>query len=282
MTDGLQVHFLNAERFGLDGGAMFGIVPKPLWTKTNPADEANRIELTTRCLLIKHPSAGNILVDVGIGTKWDDKGRSIFNIRQEVDGCQLGIRAALAEHGLKPSDVDHVVMTHLHFDHAGGLTERDAAGELSPVFPQTPHYVLKEHWDWANAPSERDRGSFHPEDFAFLRDSEHLHLVEGMSEVFEGVTLIPRYGHTEAMAVVKVDTPEQTYLHLADLIPTAGHVRIPYVMGYDLDPRRTVREKRELLSEAYRHNWKLVFEHDPFCESAFVEPNGRGDYRVAR
>ncbi len=281
------VHAVLEARFALDGGAMFGVVPKPLWTRTNPADDANRIDLGTRCMLIRHPVAGNILVDVGIGQKWDEKGRRIYNIRHTDEGeggAALGLEAGLRAYGLGMDDIDHVILTHLHFDHAGGLTVvRD--GELQPVFAGRPHYVMRQHWEWANAPSERDAGSFRREDFGIFEDRPDLApltLLDGITELFDGVTLIPRYGHTPAMSCVLVDAGHDKYIYLADLIPTAGHVRIPYVMGYDLDPRATCREKREILSEAARHDWVLFFEHDPTRATCRVEPDGRGQWRIAQ
>jgi glyoxylase-like metal-dependent hydrolase (beta-lactamase superfamily II) len=278
------IHTIMEGRFALDGGAMFGVVPKPLWSRTNPADEVNRIELGARCMLIKHPADGNILVDTGIGHKLDEKGRRIFKVRHEDDlgsGRELGIEAGLRSHGLALSDIDHVVLTHLHFDHAGGLT-RFVDGQLVPTFPGRPHYVMREHWAWANRPSERDSGSFKPEDFRVFEedpDAAPLVLLDGLCEPFEGVTLIPRHGHTPSMSCVLVEAQSETYLYLADLIPTSGHVKIPYVMGYDLNPLVTCREKRELLSEAARHGWILVFEHDPHRATARVEADGRGAWR---
>lgn len=286
MVKGLRVEAVLEARFGLDGGAMFGIVPKPLWSRTNQADAANRIELGTRCMLIHHPDAGRILIDAGIGHKWDEKGRKIYKIRHQDDlhdQAALGLEAGLQRCGLSLGDIDHVIMTHLHFDHAGGLTRwaDKPGGEVVPTFPNTPHYVLRKHWSWANAPSERDRGSFHPEDFSFLEnpDNAPLHLVEGHSEIFPGITLIPRDGHTTHMACVKVEAEDDTWLYLADLIPTVGHLKIPYVMGYDLRPMTTCDEKREILDEAARHNWKLFFEHDPHTAWCRVEADKRGNWR---
>lgn len=285
--EGIRVEPILEGRFALDGGAMFGIIPKPLWNRTNPADSSNRIDLSARCMLIRHPTAGNILVDAGIGTKWDDKGRAIYKIRhQEDDGTTLGIEGSLKAAGLTPDDIDHVILTHLHLDHAGGLTRwaDERCEDVVPVFAGKPHYVMQEHWAWANSPSVRDRGSFIPRDFRFLEDTPDaapLHLLAGQTELFPGVTLIPRYGHTQAMSCVKVDAEDATYIYLADLIPTSGHLKIPYVMGYDLQPLITCREKQEILSEAARHNWRLFFEHDPTTAWCHIEPYKRG-YRQAK
>ncbi len=286
--ENLRVEAVLEGRFALDGGAMFGIVPKPLWTRTNPADESNRIELGARCMLIRHPTAGNILVDVGIGHRWDEKGAKIYNIRHQDtlgDGRMLGLASGLQALGLGLDDIDHIILTHLHFDHAGGLTRKNEQGLLMPTFPGRPHYVLREHWSWANRPSERDRGSFRLDDFGFLEqnpDLAPLHLVEGWCELFPGVTLIPRYGHTTAMACLKVEAEDGIWAYMADLIPTVGHLKIPYVMGYDLRPMVTCREKREILSEAAQHGWKLFFEHDPHTMWCHVESDGRGGWRQFR
>lgn len=287
MVKGISVEPILEARFMLDGGAMFGVVPKPLWERTNPADERNRIELGARCMLIRHPEAGNILVDTGMGDKWDAKGRKIYNVRHEDtlgDGRPLGLEAGLAAAGLAVSDIDHVVLTHLHLDHAGGATRwaNEERSAVEAVFAGKPHYVMAEQWSWAHSPSERDRGSFIKADFAWLEEDpqgSELHLLDGLTELFDGVTLIPRRGHTPGMACVKVDAEEATWIYLADLIPTAGHLKIPYVMGYDLAPVTTCREKREILSEASRHHWRLFFEHDPTTAWCHVEPDGRGAWR---
>jgi len=281
--DGITVDWLLEARFGLDGGAMFGIIPRPLWTRTNPADDANRIELGTRCMLIRHPYAGNILVDVGLGTKWDAKSRKIYNIRPPTEPGPGGIEAALAARGLRVDDINHVILTHLHFDHAGGVSRYAADGQtVVATFPRARHYLMRENWTWAHAPTERDAGSYRPIDFSLFDtdpNAPELVLLDGLTELFEGVTLIPRRGHTPGMACVLVKTPEDVFCYLADLIPTAGHLRIPYVMGYDLDPAQSCREKRELLAEAARHGWKLVFEHDPDTPWCRVEHDGHGQYR---
>ncbi|MBI2568514.1 MAG: MBL fold metallo-hydrolase [Candidatus Schekmanbacteria bacterium] len=287
----VTIDTLVEAHFRLDGGAMFGIIPKPLWQRGNPADELNRIDMSARCLVIRHPTAGIILVDTGMGDKWDAKSREIYRLRPgsaEAPASSTGMDAGLRSLGLTTADVNHVILTHLHFDHAGGLTRRhpvdgDPLANV-PAFPRACHHVLRENWSWANRPSERDAGSYRDENFRFLAAggaAPELVLHDGLTELFPGVSLIPRCGHTPGMACVLVRSEADTYLFLADLIPTLGHLRIPYVMGYDLNPVKTCQEKRELLSEAARSGWRLVFAHDPVVESIRVEPDGRGEWRRA-
>jgi len=265
---------LSEATFGLDGGAMFGIIPRPLWTRTNPADEQNRIELACRCLLIEYADGTRALVDVGIGERWSDKERGIYNIHAQ----DAGLVQALAAHDCAPADIDHVILTHLHFDHAGGLLRVGADGELSPSFPTATHWVQRRNWAWAHSPSARDGGSYRVDDFAWLAEpgAHKLELVDGVREILPGVEVLPHHGHTFGMQVVKITTDVGTYLFMADLIPTSSHMRDPYVMGYDLQPLVTVEEKRALLYEASRNDWILVFEHDPALPMARVELDKRG------
>lgn len=252
--------------FGLDGGAMFGIIPKPLWDKTNPGDEKNRIDLACRCLLIRYVDR-NVLVDVGIGTKWSDKERQIY----KIDRQDPGLDSQLGDQGLEASDIDDVILTHLHFDHAGGLSRRDTeSGDIVPTFPEATHWVQKRNWSWAQNPSPRDEGSYRSRDFEFLgrEDAPELRLIEGTDQIMPGVDVFPCNGHTFGMQVVRIETDVRTYLYTADLIPTTTHMRDPYVMGYDLQPLETVKEKKQFLHEAYKNDWVLAFEHDP--ETAFA------------
>ena len=273
----ISVSPLVEAMFGLDGGAMFGIIPQPLWSRTNPPDDNNRIDLATRCMLIEYEDR-NVLVDTGIGTKWSDKERGIYKIGDQ----DAALSGALADHDLTPADIDDVIITHLHFDHAGGVSRYDDDGEIVATFPNATHWVQKRNWSWANSPSARDAGSYRKEDFQFFEESDDappLELIDGIDEIMPGIEVLPVHGHTFGMQAVKVATDRQTYVYLADLIPTTSHMGDPYVMGYDLQPLETVEEKREMLHRAEREDWILFFEHDP--EQAFARVERDGDKRVA-
>lgn len=264
--------------FGLDGGAMFGIIPQPLWSKTNPPDDNNRIDLATRCLLIQYDDR-NVLVDVGIGTKWSDEERGIY----KIDDQDPAMSTALGAYDLAPEEIDDVIITHLHFDHAGGVSQYADDGEsIVATFPNATHWVQKRNWSWANSPSARDQGSYRKRDFRFFEendDAPELRLVDGIDEIMPGIEVLPQHGHTFGMHAVKIDTGDETYVYLADLIPTTSHMGDPYVMGYDIQPLETVEEKREMLHRADRNDWILAFEHDP--EQAFARVDIDGDDRRA-
>ncbi len=255
--------------FALDGGSMFGVVPKPLWERAQEPDERNRVRLASRLLYIQ--GAGRrILVDTGLGDKWDEKRREIF----QVDRSAGGVLAALGERGIEPGAITDVILTHLHFDHAAGTTFREKE-TLQLTFPNAIHHVQRRHWDWAFNPTLKDAGSFRAEDFALLAGSDRLHLLEGEIELFEGIEIVVLDGHTPAMQVVKIRGPETTLLYLADLVPTTTHLRWPYIMSYDNEPLVTLAEKQRYLLRAAREGWLLVFEHDPQVTALRVsEDNG--------
>lgn len=272
MTDEtFSITLLRESRFGLDGGAMFGIIPRPIWEKTNPADEANRIEMAARNVLIQKGEK-KILIDVGMGENWSKKERSIYKIEDQDPALIQQFQAQ----GITPEDITDVILTHLHFDHAGGLLKRTEEG-LQPTFPKATHWVQRQNWAWAHYPSQRDQGSYRREDFDFLGtgDGPELRLVDGIDEILPGIEVLPLHGHTVGMQAVKIKGPEHTYLFLADLIPTSSHFRAPYVMGYDLAPLKTVEEKKELLYHGIRQDWILLFSHDPFHGIGRVEEDSK-------
>jgi glyoxylase-like metal-dependent hydrolase (beta-lactamase superfamily II) len=232
---------------------MFGVVPQPLWARTNPPDEKNRISLGMRLLLVEGPDR-TWLVDTGLGDKFDEKANRIYR----VEDCLLP-DAALRKAGFDPDKVTDVILTHLHFDHGGGATRKDGR----PVLEQARHHVQRSQFEWAREPTPKDRASFRTGDFMPLFREDRLLLHEGRTEVADGIEVIPVDGHTRGMQVVKVTDGSQTLLYAADLCPTKTHVRVPFVMGYDNEPLKTIEEKREHLGRAAEEEWILFLEHDP-------------------
>ncbi|SHK96524.1 MBL fold metallo-hydrolase [Rhodothermus profundi] len=251
------LYTVETGRFRLDGGAMFGIVPKPLWERYAPADERNRILLNMRCLLLE----GNnrlILIDNGIGDKLDEKFRDIY----AVDHDYAELHRSLQRLGFSAADITDVILTHLHFDHCGGSTRR-VGDRLEVTFPNATFYVQRRHWEWARHPNLRERASFLPENLEPLEASGQLRLLEGPGEVLPGITVEVVNGHTEAQQIVRIDGPEGTLVFVADLIPTHVHLRPVWNMGYDIRPLVTLEEKLAFLERAEANGWHLFFEHDP-------------------
>jgi glyoxylase-like metal-dependent hydrolase (beta-lactamase superfamily II) len=263
------LHIINSGYFGLDGGAMFGIIPRPLWQKTNPPDEANRIKLATRNLLLIDGKR-KILIDTGNGQKWDEKARSIygFDFTNSLEGSLNNIN-------LKPEDITDVILTHLHFDHTGGSTKIEN-GKLVPTFPNAKYYVQKENYEWAVNPSERDKGSYLKDNFVPLIEECVLTLIDDKEKFDDGIEFVIINGHTFAQQLIKISDSSSIILYCADLFPTTSHISLPYVMGYDLQPLVTVEEKKKVLAKAIEEKWKLFFEHDPETALASVEKSEKG------
>ena len=264
------LHTVDAGVFGLDGGAMFGVVPKPLWEKRIRADSRNRIPLAMRCLLIE---SGNrlILVDDGIGTKFDRKFADIYAVDVESTNLKDSLKAA----GFGVADVTDVILTHLHFDHCGGSTERAGDGFVT-TFPNARFHVQEDQWRTANAPNPRERGSFLSENLDPLASSGQLVLADGNLEVAPGVSVITFDGHTEKMQLVKIESGGQTLVFAADLLPTRFHLAPAWTMAYDMQPLVTMEEKAAFLDEACDEGWNLFFEHDPEVEVASLVRGDRG------
>ncbi len=260
--------------FALDGGAMFGVVPRPLWGKTNPPDERNRIAMAARALLIRG-GGHTILVDTGNGSKYSEKLRDIY----AIDSGRKDIATSLRAHGVTPADVTDVILTHLHFDHAGGSTVR-AGDRVVAAFPNAMYYVQESHWEAAQSPTERDRASFFPDDYMPLRRDGQLRFLHGPEEVFPGIQLRIFHGHTTALQAPLISDGTTTVLYCADLIPLTPHVALPWIMAYDLRPLVTLEEKRLVLRSAVEQNWILFFEHDPRTAAATVRLTEKG-YEVA-
>jgi len=252
----LDIHIARDAGFRLDGGAMFGVVPKVLWEKKFPADEKNRIELSTNCLLVRGRGF-TALVESGIGEKWDEKSRAMYAIESGA-----GLVGSLARLGVAASDVDALVLSHLHFDHAGGATRRQD-GRLSRTFPNATLYVQEAELSHARNPNERDRASYRADDWEPYAAAGRLEAVAGEKEIRPGVTVVPVKGHNAGMQAVRLDSEGRTAFYFADALPTTAHVPVPWIMGYDLYPVDLIENKRRLLDQAVREGWLCVFEHDP-------------------
>lgn len=259
--------------FRLDGGAMFGIVPKVLWEKTNPADELNRILLAMRALLILDNNQA-ILIDTGIGHKYDEK----FAKHYAIDHSQYTLDSELEKIGLTRNDITDVIVTHLHFDHGGGLVERDSNGELKIAFPNARIWIQKKHLDWALHPNLREKASFLPENIQPLLSHPYLNLLDGECQWNHSIRLLVVNGHTEAQQIPLIQYKNYQILYAADLFPTYGHIPIPYVMGYDIRPLVSVEERSQLLPKIVQQNIVLFFEHDPYHECSLVIQDEKGRY----
>lgn len=260
--------------FGLDGGAMFGTVPKVLWEKSNPPDEKNRIPMEARALLLKSPDR-KIVIDTGNGgdfvLKYGEKLGSKFAELYNIDGSGPTLEKSLRSYGVEFSDVTDVILTHLHFDHAGGAT-KEVDGKLAPTFPKAKYYVQKANLDTAQKPNLRERASYYPANFQPLIDAGQLEVLFGdVEELLPGVSVHVSHGHTQGQQIVKVTDGTKTLLYCADVVPTSSHVRIPWLMGYDLNPVLLMEEKEKFLTPAADEGWYLFFEHDPYCDCARVE-----------
>src|SRR3990172_886200 len=254
----------------LDGGAMFGVVPRVFWEKTNPADELNRIAIGVNPLLLKADGV-NILVDTGNGDKFSEKLLKIYGIEREPT-----LLKSLSDADLRPEDIEIVINTHLHFDHCGGNTLVDASGKLMPTFPNARYIVQKMEWEDATRPNELTKASYLPENFIPLMQAGRIELVDGDMEVYPGVTVVHTPGHNRGHQSVKIESDGKTAFYLGDMIPTAAHVPLPYIMGYDLYPLELLEVKRRILREALEGRWLMIFEHDPKVRMGYLrEGNGK-------
>ena len=243
---------------------MFGVVPKPLWSRSHPADDQNRIQMVTRCLLVRGEGRV-VLVDTGMGAGWSDKERDIY----AIENGNRSIMSSLSSLGVSASSVTDVILTHLHFDHAGGAVTR-AEGRLAPAFPNATYHVQRDQLSWALAPTLKDRRSYRADDFIPLQKEERLALAGGEAEILPGIRVVPTQGHTIGHQVVRIGEGAGSVLYCGDLIPTAAHVPEPWVMGYDLYPVTTMKEKHALLDRAAGEKWILVLEHDPSRQAVRV------------
>ena len=274
----MKLYSINTGYFKLDGGAMFGVVPKSIWNKINPSDEKNLTDWALRSLLVED---GNrlILIDNGLGEKQDAKFFSHYYLHGDDS-----LEKSLASHGFNKENITDVILTHLHFDHCGGsiIRERD---KLVPAFKNAIYWSNKEHWDWAVYPNEREKASFLKENILPIQESGQLKFIEISgsendqlpSALFnENISIRFVNGHTQAMMLPQIKFNDKTIVYMADLLPSAGHIPLPYVMAYDMFPLTTLQEKISFLTEALENNYILFFEHDPRIECCDLEKTDRG------
>lgn len=268
-----EIYPLLDGHFRLDGGAMFGVVPRVLWEKTNPPDERNRILLALSALLVK-AHGKHVLIDTGIGNKRDEKFRDIYGVDRRPS-----MEESLAKIGLGPKEIQIVINTHFHFDHAGGNTTRLKDGQIAPTFPNAEYCVQRDEWRSALALNERTQRSYFPEDYEALSKLGRLSLLDGDAEIIAGIRVVKTPGHTEHHQSVIIHSEGMTVCFLGDLIPTSSHLPLPYIMAYDLFPLTTLETKRRLLDQAYEEGWWLFFQHDPKVRMGRLEKID-GRYRL--
>jgi glyoxylase-like metal-dependent hydrolase (beta-lactamase superfamily II) len=273
------VHAIQAGGQKLDGGAMFGVVPKPLWEKRIPADERNRIALGMRCLLIEHPS-GLVLIDTGAGNKENAKFKDIYGLENDgADGATM-LEDGLREIGVTPTDISIVINTHLHFDHAGGNTRTAPDGSLEVAFPNATYIVRRGEYDYARHPNERTAASYFDRNYTPLETAGKLEFVTREKQIVKGIRVVPTPGHTPFHQSVLIESASERALYLGDLVPTHAHLPLPWIMGYDVEPLVTLETKRTILKQALEEKWLLIFEHDATVPWGKVEYDGK-QYRLA-
>jgi glyoxylase-like metal-dependent hydrolase (beta-lactamase superfamily II) len=264
-----RVSVLHDGTIALDGGAMFGVVPRVVWEKRDPPDERNRVTLGLNVALIE--SGGKrVLVDTGMGDRWSEREVRMYGIDRSTT-----LIGGLRARGLAPEDIDVVVNTHLHFDHAGGNTRREGDGVV-PTFPRARYVVQRGEWEDARHPHERSRASYREDDFVPVAEADQLDLIDGETEVAPGVRAVPVGGHTTHHQMVVVESGGETLVVPTDLLPTASHLPLPFVMGYDLFPVATLEAKRQLLHAAVERGWRILFYHDARTPVGRVRREGDG------
>lgn len=267
----MNIQVLNTGYFKLDGGAMFGVVPKSIWNKLNPADENNLCKWAMRCLLIEDEGR-RILVDTGIGDKQDAKFFSHYHLSEIKP-----LDTLLTELGLNPADITDVILTHLHFDHCGGaVIKKD--DEFTVAFPNATYWSNAEHWHWATNPNDREKASFLKQNILPIETSGKLKLIDVKDGAQFSSNIRIRFagGHTKAMMLPQINYNGRTIVYMADLLPSLGHIPLPYVMSYDMFPLQTLTEKKAFLQEAVDNNYVLFFEHDPANECCELEMTEKG------
>jgi glyoxylase-like metal-dependent hydrolase (beta-lactamase superfamily II) len=270
----LRIDLVRGPAFRLDGGTMFGAVPKVLWEKKLSPDERNRIRLATNCLLVRGPDFA-ALVDTGLGSKWDAKARDIYAIDERTT-----VEGSLADLGVRPDDVDAVIVSHLHFDHAGGATRLADRQRAAPAFANATLYVQVEELVHARAPNEKERASYRAADWEPYADAGRLATVSGEVEIRPGVTVVPVRGHSGGMQAIRIESEGRTAFYFSDAVPTSAHVPVPWITAYDLYPMDLIESKRRLLAQAVAERWLCVFNHDPDLPWGTVVEDSDGRRRV--
>ncbi len=261
-----KVFALETGDFRLDGGAMMGSVPKVLWEKTNPSDSLNRIDLALRCLLLDD-GENCILIETGMGSKISDDFKNMFAIKQKKNPIQ----SALKRFNYKQEDISHVILTHLHFDHSGGILDINKEGELVPAFPNATYFISEANWTSGMNPSPRDSASYLDYNYSLLESLGNLKLVQDNSMILDGISTISVNGHTVGQQLVKVEDADDVLIFCSDLIPLKSHIRLPWIMGYDLNAALTLKEKTNFLNQAADEGWWLWFYHDPNTVALQIE-----------
>jgi len=271
----MKLHTINTGLFKLDGGAMFGVVPKAIWQKTNPADANNLCTWAMRCLLIEEANQ-LILVDTGIGNKQDEKFFSHYYLHGDDS-----MEKSLARLGFSMADITDVFLTHLHFDHVGGAIVRKN-DKLIPAFKNAHYWSNEKHWQWAVEPNAREKASFLKENILPIQESGQLKFIDEKENIEwqKNINISFAYGHTDAMMLPKINYKGRTIVYMADLLPSVGHLPLPYVMAYDMFPLKTLTEKQAFLEEAVNNNYILYLEHDPVNECCTLQRTEKG-IRVA-
>ena len=265
----MKIYPIETGNFKLDGGAMFGVVPKSLWQKTNPADANNMIEMSMRCMLIE--DGGRLtLVDTGLGSKQSEKFFSYYYLFGD-----FSLESSLAKYGFHKDDITDVFLTHLHFDHCGGAIERQN-DSLVPAFKNAKFWSNANHWDWAVNPNPREKASFLKENILPMKESGQLNFIADQPVKDVGFDVVFVDGHTEKQMLPKLNYKGKTIVFMADLLPTVGHIPLPYIMGYDTRPLLTLKEKASFLNEAADNNYYLFLEHDAYNEICTVKHTEKG------
>lgn len=269
----MKLHVIDTGFFKLDGGAMFGVVPKVLWSKQQIADENNLVNWAMRCLLVEKDNK-LILIDTGMG---DKQGENFF--KHYYPSGDATLMSSIEKAGFTADDITDVILTHLHFDHCGGAVKKDENGVLVPAFPNATYWSEKNHWNWAIKPNPREKASFLKENFVPLQEAGVLKFINEETEIIPEISFALAHGHTESMLIPYINFEGKTIVYMADLLPSPSHVPLAWVMGYDIRPLDTLREKEAFFEDAAARNFILFFEHDEKVEAGTVQQTEKG-YKI--